>query len=340
MNRVHWILILWVILALSTLLQMITYRYFEDYEYSLLDYFVNPSASLMTGILLFFMYLRPLFDLSANLGLVNRILILTVVGIIYSFLFILIMHLFPQIFYENSSNYWDSIKGFFVSNFHNVLKNFLFQIALLFAFEYLSKETKLMRQQKNLEVQLNQTKLELLKSQLHPHFLFNSLNSVVSEIDENKKNAQEMIIHLSDILRETLDSDFSQSIRLEEELALIGKYLAIEKIRYEDQLTYSFQMDKEALNWKIPKLILLPLVENAIKHGFKGSIPKLHIEISSKSDSPILLIQNNGAKLNSDYQMGAGLQNVVQRMEIYTDKKDSFKIYQENEWIINQIELK
>lgn len=340
MNRVHWVLVLWLTLALSTLIQMFTYQYFRDYNYEILDYFVTPLSSMLTGIFLFFVLILPIFDRTSSIGFVKRLFLLAFIGIIYSFLFILFLHLFPLVLYDNPTNFKDSIIGFFVSNFHNVIKNYLFQIAILFIFEYLSKEKLLIIQQKDLEVELNQTKLELLKSQLHPHFLFNSLNSVVAEIDVNPKNAQEMVIHLSDILRETLESNFNEAVSLEEELELIQKYLAIEKIRYEDQLKFKIQADKDSLNLTIPKLILLPLVENAIKHGFKGNQKGIEIQIIANFNEKSVLVQNNGSTISENLNFRTGLQNVSERLKIFTQKENSFEIYQDGSWVVNKMKLK
>lgn len=339
MNRIHWVLILWLILAFSTLFQMFAYGYFKEYDYDLIDYLITPLSSMLTGIILFFLVILPVFDKTAGWKMLKRFLILGGLGVVYSFIFILILHLFPILFYENPSDYGESVFGFFVADFHNVLKNYLFQIAILFAFEYISKETNFITRQKNLEIELNQTRLQLLKSQLQPHFLFNSLNSVVSEIDVNKKNAQEMLINLSDILRITLDSDFMESVTLKEELEIIKKYLSIEKIRYEDQLIYDINVSDEAMNLKVPKLILQSIVENSIKHGFRGIQRSVEIRIEADFQQNIILVKNNGAELNLELNFRTGLTNVRERLKIFTGQENIFEIYQEGEWVVNKINL-
>ena len=338
MNRVRWILILWGILAVFTLLQMFTYQYFEKYDYELLDYFVTPLASLVTGIILFFVMVLPVFDKTVPLKNLNRILVLSGLGIVYSFLFIFILHLFPILIYDSDSNYLESVLGFFVADFHNVIKNYLFQIAILFAFEYIGKERVFLTKQKDLELELNQTKLQLLKNQLQPHFLFNSLNSVVAEIEHSPKKAEEMLLNLSGILRETLDSDFEKPVFLKEELDLLEKYLFIEKIRYEDQLNYEILVPEEDLIRKIPKFILQPIIENAIKYGFKGHLQPILIQIYSDENS--IFIRNNGAILSKNPAVGTGLQNVKERMKIFTGLENSFEIYQDEKWVVNKLNFK
>jgi len=338
MNRIRWVLILWIILAISTLLQLAAVEYFGLYDYNWIDYIITPGASLATGVLLLFLFVLPVFDFSIKMKNIQRIILLSIAGLAYTIAFILIMHLFPVIFIKNSSDYKESILSFSVASFHNVIKNYLFQIAVLYAYEYISKEKELYSRQKDLEVELNRTRLQTLKSQLQPHFLFNSLNSVVAEIDENKNKAQTMLINLSDILRTSLNSDFTIPVTLEEEIGLIGKYLSIEKMRYEEQLGYEIKISQEAMKMKLPGMILQPLVENAIKHGFKGIYKRLDIVIEADADSKSVLVKNNGAPL-SEFDSQVGLKNVSQRMEIFTRNQNSFKIFQEGNWVINKISL-
>ncbi|MFA7687464.1 MAG: histidine kinase [Moheibacter sp.] len=340
MNRIQWVLILWVILAISTFLQLWLVEYFGYYDYQLIDYLITPLASLITGILLFFSMVLPIFDATQKLPVVKKIICLSLAGLVYSFAFILVLHLFPIVFYENPSHYGKSVFSFIVADFHNVLKNYLFQIAILYAYEYIYKETKLITEQKNLEIELNETRLHILKSQLQPHFLFNALNSVVAEIDENKQNAQKMLINLSDILRTTLNSNFMSAITWEEEIITIEKYLSIEKVRYEEQLEYEILISPESAKMKLPALILQPLVENSIKHGYKGIQSYLKIIIEANASQKSVIVKNNGAKLNGNITSGIGLNNVRERMKIFTGNENSFKIYQDGDWVINKILLK
>lgn len=336
MNRVKWVLVLWLMLAASTFFQLLMVEYFGDYDYELIDYIITPLASLATGILLFFAIVLPFFDAIQKLKILQRILLLGIFGIIYSIIFIFVLHLFPIVFFPNPSDYKESVFGFIVADFHNVLKNYLFQIAILYIYEYISKETELITHQKNLEIELNQTRLQILKSQLQPHFLFNALNSIVAVMDENKQIAQEMLINLSDVLRIALNNDFLIPVTLKEEISFIEKYLSIEKMRYEEQLEYEIRISSEASRIKLPSMILQPLVENSIKHGFKGIKNPLKIIIQSDPEQKFIIVKNNGSELNNEFRK-VGLNNVAERMKIFTGNEDSFQIYQEGIWIVNKI---
>ncbi|BFM45303.1 hypothetical protein CFS9_39440 [Flavobacterium sp. CFS9] len=319
---------------------MFVFEYFGRYEYKWIDYLVRPLASTITGVGLFFLIILPIFDRTSRWNTLTRFLILGILGIFYAIVFILILHLFPILFYEKSSDYKESIFAFFVADFHNVLKNYLFQIAVLFVFEYILKETNSIKKQKNLEIELNQTKLQLLKSQLQPHFLFNALNSVVAEIDTRPDKAQDMLIDISDILRITLESDFMEPVTLEEELYIIEKYLSIEKNRYEDQLIYEINVSDGTMGLKVPKLILQAIVENSIKHGFRGIEKSLTVRIEACTEQKVVYIKNNGAKLNQKSTYRTGLTNVMERLKIFTGQENAFKIYQDDQWVVNKISLK
>lgn len=339
MKRIHLILALWLLLAISTWFQMFVFEYAGKYDYKLIDYLVRPLASMATGIGLFFVMILPVFDKTSQWNRFNRFLALAALSILYPIVFILVLHLFPILFYENPSDYKKSIFGFFVADFHNVLKNYLFQIAVLFVFEYVRKETKSITRQKNLEIELNRTRLQLLKSQLQPHFLFNALNSVVAEIDTCPNKAQDMLINISDILRVTLESDFMEPVSLAEELNIIEKYLSIEKNRYEDQLLYEIHVSEEAMRLQVPKLILQAIVENAIKHGFRGMENGITLKIEASSEHKTIYIKNNGAKLNRKPDYNTGLTNVSERLKIFTGMENAFEIYQEEQWVVTKISL-
>jgi two-component system LytT family sensor kinase len=133
----------------------------------------------------------------------------------------------------------------------------------------LDREKRLVEQhQEQLRTQLAQAELAALRQQLHPHFLFNSLNAVSSLMREGaNERAVEAIALLSQLLRDLLSHTGQQEIELRQELAYVECYLSVEKVRFEDRLITHFDADEECLDALVPTLILQPLVENAVKHG-------------------------------------------------------------------------
>ncbi|WP_182859121.1 sensor histidine kinase [Flagellimonas aequoris] len=235
-------------------------------------------------------------------------------------------------------NYGTRLKDFALVSFNNILKNYLFQVAILYVYEFIRNLKREVIRKRDLETRLGISKLQLLKYQLQPHFLFNSLNSVVSIMDDDRGKAQDMLINLSDFLRMTLRADFGKLVPLPQELDNLQKYMGIEKIRFEDQLDFVLKMDDRANDLLVPVMILQPIVENAIKHGFKGMTGKLTITVEVESSNKKILIRNNGAKLSA-IRENFGLTNVKKRLRHYRPERCSFRIYQEEGWVVNELLL-
>jgi LytS/YehU family sensor histidine kinase len=186
--------------------------------------------------------------------------------------------------------------------------------------------------------------LEVLRYQLNPHFLFNALNSIRASVDEDKNRAKQMITSLSEFLRHSLLSAENKEIPLHEELEAVKNYLAIEKIRFEEKLEIEYDIEKEAEDFKIPSLLLNPLVENAIKHGLQTSVNPLKLIISAKLNEKNLLVQvaNSGKVDNLHNSNGTkiGLKNVRERLEKLYGEKGSFELKQDGEFVIAKIEMR
>ena len=175
-----------------------------------------------------------------------------------------------------------------------------------------------------LESELFQAKLQALKSQIQPHFLFNTHNTIAMLIRTKQyQQAIEMTTQLSDLLRSTLDNEDDHFVTLEKEVELINKYLAIEQIRFEDVLETEINIVPECEQALVPNMILQPLVENAIKHGISKHLGASLISIQCSKEEQYLIIRlsNTGPGLPSDFdptsQKGIGLQNVWNRLTQY-----------------------
>lgn len=185
--------------------------------------------------------------------------------------------------------------------------------------------------------------LEMLRYQLNPHFLFNALNSIRASVDEDKSRAKGMITQLSEFLRHSLINGETKEIPLKEELEAVKNYLAIEKIRFEDDLEIEFDVEENAKDFKVPCFLLNPLVENAIKHGFQTSPKPLKIKILAKLQNNKLLIEiANTGKLNHKAETNGtkiGLKNVRERLEKLFPEKSSFGLVVEDGFVIARIEI-
>lgn len=170
-----------------------------------------------------------------------------------------------------------------------------------------------------LESQLAQARLQALKMQIQPHFLFNTLNAISVLIDDDPPGAKRTLARLSDLLRITLDHTGVNEIMLQEEIGFLEHYLAIEQTRFGDRLTVHFNIEADTLRAGVPAMILQPLVENAIKHGINKQRGPGRIEVTSGRSNGVLRIavMDNGTGLSAGTQVrqGVGLANTFERLK-------------------------
>lgn len=211
----------------------------------------------------------------------------------------------------------DTFKVFFARTFYFGLLTYACIIAAHQLVEYYKSRAVLESQ---MEMRLAQANLLALKMQLHPHFLFNTLNAISSLMHENVKAADEMLNQLSEMLRATLLSSDIQEVTLEEELKLLRLYLEIEKTRFGDRLRFEIKVDPETDNAYVPNLILQPLVENSIRHGINKRRGPGYVEICAKRQADMLeiTVRDDGVGLPADdvqkLRAGIGLGNTQTRL--------------------------
>jgi two-component system LytT family sensor kinase len=170
--------------------------------------------------------------------------------------------------------------------------------------------------------------LQLLRYRMNPHFLFNTLNSIRALISEDRASAKSMITELSDYLRYSLVSKNYDNVPFKDEIESVRHYFIIQKMRYEDKLDVSFDIDPAAEECPIASFLLHPLAENAIKHGMRTSPLPLKIQISAHVHQGVLRIDviNSGSWIEpsaheGENVIGRGLDNVRQRLaEAYPEK--------------------
>ncbi len=205
---------------------------------------------------------------------------------------------------------------------------------IYYQFLYIDKLNEKAENEILLNKLLRDGELNLLKSQINPHFLFNSLNSLNSLIVKNPEQAQEMLIALSDYLRYTVISTKEYHFKLKTEIANIERYLSIEQLRFGKKLTYKFNIDNDCLQENIPSMLLQPLFENAIKHGVCESIETVNILTSIRKIEDTLEIEicNNFApdKPNAAKGSGTGLKNIRERLHLSYGNQASLSVKVEN----------
>jgi two-component system, LytTR family, sensor kinase len=183
---------------------------------------------------------------------------------------------------------------------------------------------KLKMATQQLRIEKQQAELNYLKSQTNPHFLFNTLNNIYSLARDKSDQAPESILRLSKILRFMLYETGGDYIAIEQELKIITDYLALERLRYDESLRVNFNYDIEDMKQALPPLLLMPLVENAFKHGVSETrgLPFVDIHLSVKKRQLSFTVKNSTEPIDGQFivKENIGLSNLRRQLELlYTE---------------------
>lgn len=251
-----------------------------------------------------------------------------------------------------------SIRSFITneSEFHLArslsLSTFYERTGLLFAwsFLYCGIRYALASTQQELRLALfesehRRAQLQMLRAQINPHFLFNALNSIQSNVEAVNAELGRMVQSLSDFLRFSLDHSYDDFIPLGREFAAMRDYLAVEKVRFRDKLEFHCEIDERSGDVLVPGIILQPLVENAVKYGRETSEPPLRIAIHvARRDAVTLqiIVSNSGEWLEPvprEKESHLGLQNLRRRLELIYSDKHRMEITHCDSWVTITIYL-
>src|ERR1051325_10690539 len=233
--------------------------------------------------------------------------------------------------------FWPRFLGRLQGSFGSDLLIYGGVVGICYALDYYRKYRERELLATRLEAQLAQAQLDSLRMQLHPHFLFNTLNSIVGLVRDNKNQAAvSMLVGLSDLLRHTLEHSTRHEVELREELSFIKLYLSIQEMRFSDRLQLEFDIDPATAKAMVPNLILQPLTENALRHGIGRSADSGVVGISSAAEDGHLrlTVYDDGAGLPDDWQMkgstGIGLANTAARLQQLYNDNHQFDIRNRN----------
>lgn len=226
----------------------------------------------------------------------------------------------------NLSSIWETFKILFFVNFHFSIAIYWGVVAIHQAILYYRKYRERELQTSQLEARLAQSRLQVLKMQLHPHFLFNTLNAISELVHRDPDTADRMLTDLSDLLRMSFENLEVQEIPLKQELEFLRKYLEIEQTRFHDRLEVKMDIGPDTLDASVPNMILQPLVENAIKHGISPRAEGGHINIGALRNNGHLhlSVTDDGVGVSGgDLELvseGVGLSNTRRRLKhLYGD---------------------
>lgn len=228
-------------------------------------------------------------------------------------------------------SFWEMFVGRATSQFHIDLLIYGATLGTSYAVSYYARYRERERTAAQLEARLAQAQLQALKMQLHPHFLFNTLNGIAGLVRDNKNRAAvDMLAGLSDLLRYTLENAGRQEVPLKEEMDFLELYLGIQLMRFPDRLKVETEVAPDTLDALVPNLILQPLVENAIRHGVSQRATGGTIGVRARRDDGTLLIEvyddGPGLKADDSAREGVGLANTRARLQQLYGARQSFTL--------------
>jgi len=298
-----------------------------------------PAKILLVYTILYFLFPRYLYK-----GKIWKFII--------SFLIIVFGASFIQritdhyIIVENFFPMWDNVSILSISQLVRAAVNFGAVLAIPMTVKMMEYLAKVKQHEQVLINDKLEAELIFLKNQVHPHFLFNTLNSLYSLILKKSDQSLEVVLKLSGLLRYMLYETNAPEVSLEKELDSIKNYLELEQIRYGKRVELSFNAWGDFGSHRIAPMLLLPFIENSFKHSTKGfsGIAMIAIEIGAKEGELILKVENSIPSGNekSTLASGIGLQNVKRRLDILYPNQHQLKIEEEKESfsVIMKIHLK
>jgi len=192
-----------------------------------------------------------------------------------------------------------------------------------------------------LQSAVKDAELIALKAQINPHFLFNALNNIRALILEDQMKARDMVSHLSELLRYSIQFNNNEKVTIEEELEIVQKYLELETIHYENRLSFEIDSSPELKGFKIPPMIIQLMAENAVKHGIsqvKGG-GEIKVLVSADSGELMLQVSNTGKLKEHNGDGGIGLRNATERIRILFEKEPNLELYQDGELVKSVLKL-
>jgi hypothetical protein len=195
-------------------------------------------------------------------------------------------------------------------------------VVVIHAYDYQRKAREGVLTAARLETALAHAQLDALKMQLHPHFLFNTLHAISMLVRKHDtQGALRMLSGVGDLLRLALDNTGSQLVSLKQELDFLGRYLAIEQVRFQDRLDVRMDIAPDVYSALVPNLLLQPIVENAIRHGIapRAAAGRIAVRAARQGGALALEVRDDGLGLPADFDLdactGVGLRNVRMRLQ-------------------------
>lgn len=219
---------------------------------------------------------------------------------------------------------WDALRFY---------DQYIITVGVYYVIRYFQGLQKQEQEKSELAIKNKEMQISLLKSQINPHFLFNTLNSISTLMHSSKEKARRVITQLSDIFRYALDSHSDEMVKLIHEINFIENYVKIQQVRFGERLQFETDIDPDCLGIEIPPMILQPLVENAVKYGIAPKEDGGTIYLTVRRSGKIIFfeVRDNGLgskakKIMDGSSSGVGMANTDQRLKSYYGRQSGLRI--------------
>ncbi len=225
------------------------------------------------------------------------------------------------VYYENWKDYMTGLLSWEALRFHD---QYIITVGVYYVIRYFQGLQKQNQEKSELAIKNKEMQISLLKSQINPHFLFNTLNSISTLMHHNKDQARKMITQLGDVFRYALDSHKTENVELKSEVQFIESYIKIQQVRFGDRLHFFKDIDPYCLDMRIPPMILQPLIENSVKYGIapKEVGGNIYLTVKQEGKKAFFEVRDDGLgskakKVMDSSSSGVGMSNTEMRLKSY-----------------------
>jgi two-component system, LytTR family, sensor kinase len=225
------------------------------------------------------------------------------------------------IFYGNWKDYMMALLSWEALRFHD---QYIITVGVYYVIRYFQGLQRQDKEKSELALKNKEMQISLLKSQINPHFLFNTLNSISTLMHSSKDQARKMITQLGDVFRYALDSHKTENVELSNEVQFIENYIKIQQVRFGDRLRFHKSIDPNCSTMRIPPMILQPLIENSVKYGIAPKEEGGNIYLTVKQEGPKVFFEvrddglgSKAKKVMDSGGSGVGLSNTEMRLKSY-----------------------
>jgi len=232
-----------------------------------------------------------------------------------------------------------SVVVFFLYVFQTSIYFFLW-FGIYFGVDYFRNYKQEEIEKWKLQSAVKDAELIALKAQINPHFLFNALNNIRALILEDHMKARDMVSHLSELLRYSIQFNTNEVVSVSEELDIVNKYLELESVHYENRISYKINLENLVAKERIPPMVIQLMVENAVKHGISQVKKGGEIIINVKKDETGLMIEvKNTGTLIENENKGIGSKNATERIKLLFEGAPKFSLAQEGNMVVSSLTI-